>query len=191
MWWDFSSFYGAGREKSLDIGSLNRYIQSINTEQGIWIMENLTAKNIQKCQTHDGYAWAASFYLDGKKIGMAMDQGHGGEVDTMGLDSTALAKIEAYAKTLPHFGTEHGMDIEQTAAMVLEECVFDTLDQRKSSRELKNKLIGRLPDGVYTWKIPKGRTMDDVKIAVVKKYPAVEILNDMPFADAHKILSGK
>lgn len=152
-------------------------------------MENLTAKNIQKFQTHDGYAWSATFYLDGKKIGVASDQGHGGEVNTRNLDAAGLAAIETHAKTLPHFGIESGMDLEQNAAMVLENTMWDTIDQRKSKRDLKSKVIARLPKGVFTWKIAKGRTADEVIAVVLGKYPDAEILNRMPFADAHKILT--
>lgn len=152
-------------------------------------MENLTAKNIQKFQTGDGYAWSATFYLDGKKIGTASDQGHGGEVDTRDLNVFALGTIEAHAKTLPHFGIENGMDLEQDAAMVLEAVMWDTIDQRKSKRDLKSKVVAKMKDGVFTWKIAKGQTADEVIARVLGKYPDAEILNRMPFAEAHKILT--
>jgi len=149
-------------------------------------MKNLIAKNIKTFQTPDGTAWSASFYLDGNKIGTANDQGHGGEVETRYLDSDALKEIKAHAKTLPHFGGD--MDISQDAPMVLESVVFDTLDIRKTKSQLKNKVFAVLPDGVYKWKIAKGRTADDVMKKVLEQYPDAKLLNRMPIEEANRIL---
>ena len=149
-------------------------------------MKNLTAKNIQKFQTHDGYAWSASFYLDGKKIGTASDQGHGGEVDTRALDKDALKTIEVHAKTLPHFGGK--MDIPQDAAMVLETVMWDTLDMRKTKSLLRRKVVAKIPDGIYEWKIPKTSDMVRVMDQVKTKYPTAEILNTMDLEKANRIL---
>jgi len=150
-------------------------------------MKDLTAKNIQKFQTHDGYAWSASFYLRGKKIGTARDEGHGGEQDTRGIDPDALAEIEAYAKTLPTFGGD--MNLEQDAAMVLEGVMWDTVDQRKTKSLLKRKVVGSLCDGtIYEWKIKKGQTIETVMDMVKVKYPEVFFLNRMPLEQANRIL---
>lgn len=149
-------------------------------------MKNLTAKNIQKFQTPDGYAWSASFYLDGKKIGTASDQGHGGEQDTRGIDPDALAIIEAYAKTLPTFGGD--MNIAQDAAMVLEGVMWDVVDQRKTKSLLKRKVLARLSDGkIYEWKIKKNSVETVIKL-VKEKHRNIEILNEMPLDVANRIL---
>ncbi len=149
-------------------------------------MKDLTAKNIQKFQTNDGYAWSASFYLRDKKIGSASDQGHGGEVDTRGLNPTALAEIEDYAKTLPKFGGD--MNLEQDAAMVLEAVMWDTVDQRKTKSLLKRKVVAVLPKGIYEWKIAKGRTADEVMEKVLEQYPDAKLLNRLPLDEANRIL---
>jgi len=150
---------------------------------------NLTAKNIKHFNTGDGVAWHASFYLDGKKIGFAGDSGQGGEVETRNLDVVALQKIAAYAKTLPHFGQESGIDLEQDAAMVLESVVFDTLAQKHSKRNLKTKIIAKTPDGLFQWKISKNHTTETMIKAIKTKHPTAIILNELPFMEAHKILN--
>ena len=150
-------------------------------------MKNLTVKNIQKFQTHDGYAWSATFYLDGKRIGPASDQGFGGEVDTRELNPDALAKIEAYAKTLPTFGGD--MKIAQSAEMVLESVMWDTVDQRHTKALLKRKIIARLPDGkIYQWGIKKGLSVELAILTFKTKYPDTITLNAMPLAEANRIL---
>ena len=149
-------------------------------------MQNLTAKNIQKFQTDDGYAWSASFYLNGKKIGTASDQGHGGEQDTRGIDPVALEEIEAYAKTLPTFGGD--MNIPQDAAMVLEAAMWDVVDQRHTKAVLKRKVIARMPDGIFEWKLKKGVDVAKAIALIKEKNPNAEILNEMPLADANRIL---
>ena len=150
-------------------------------------MKNLTAKNIQKFQTNDGYAWSATFYLRGKRIGPASDQGCGGEMDTRELNPDALAEIEAYAKTLPKFGGD--MNIAQSAEMVLEGVMWDTVDQRHTKALLKRKIIARLPDGkIYQWKIKKGLSVE-LAIATFKtQYPDTIPLNSMPLEEANRIL---
>jgi len=150
---------------------------------------NLTAKNIKHFNTDDGVAWDASFYLDGKKIGNAQDQGHGGEVNTRSLDPVALQKIADYAKTLPHFGLESGMDLAQNAAMVLENVVFDTLAQKRTKSILKSKIVAKMPDGLFQWKISKNHTFETMVKAVKTKHPTAIILNELPFTEAHKILN--
>ena len=119
-------------------------------------MKNLTAKNIKKFQTDDGYAWSATFYLDGQKVGTANNQGHGGPVNTCGIDDSALAEILAFANATP----PHNEYEFERAESVLEAVMWDTLDQRDSKRKLKAKVIAKLPDGVFTWKTPKGRMME-------------------------------
>ena len=150
-------------------------------------MKNLTVKNIQKFRTDDGYAWSATFYLDGKRIGPASDQGFGGEVNTRELNPDALAKIEAYAKTLPKFGGD--MNLEQDAAMVLEAVMWDVVDQRHTKALLKRKIIARLPDGkIYEWRIKKGLSVE-LAIATFKtQYPDTITLNSMPLEEANRIL---
>ncbi len=149
-------------------------------------MKDLTAKNIQKFQTHDGYAWSASFYLRGKKIGTASDQGHGGEQDTRGINADAMAEIEAYAKTLPTFGGD--MNIAQDAAMVLEGVMWDTVDQRHTKALLKRKIVGKTDGSIYEWKIKKGQNADTIMDMVKVKYPDVLFLNRMPLDQANRIL---
>ncbi len=150
-------------------------------------MKNLIAKNIKTFQTYDGYAWSASFYLDGKKIGTARDEGHGGEQDTRDIDPTALAIIEDYAKTLPTFGGD--MKIAQSADMVLEGVMWVVLDQKKTKSLLKRKVVGRLSDGkIYEWKIPKNTPTDYALDQVKAKHPDVVFLNLMPLEQANRIL---
>ncbi len=149
-------------------------------------MKDLTAKNISKFQTHDGYAWSASFYLRGKKIGTASDQGHGGEMDTRGIDAGALAEIEVYAKTLPTFGGD--MNIAQSAEMVLEGVMWDTVDQKKTKSLLKRKVVAVLPKGIYEWKIAKGHTADEVMEKVLEQYPDAKLLNRLPLDEANRLL---
>lgn len=149
-------------------------------------MENLVAKNIQRFPTYDGYAWSASFYLDGKKVGSASDQGHGGEMN-INIKTSALNRIKNHAKTLPHFGRD--MDLEQDAAMVLEDCAFTTLDLRKTKRALKAKVIAKLDDDIYQWKIPKGMSASPIMAQVRAKYPEAVFLNTMSLVEANAILN--
>lgn len=147
-------------------------------------MKNLTAKNIKTFRTDDGYAWSASFYLNGKKIGTAQNSGHGGPTNLCHIDDDALKEILAFADiTAPHNDFEF-----ERAESVLEAVMWDTLDQRTSKRKLKAKVFAKLPDGVFSWKTPKGR-MVEVKALVLKKHPNAIILNDLPFDEAHKILT--
>ena len=147
----------------------------------------LTAKNIHKFNTYDGYAWSADFYLNGKKIGNAQHQGSGGEVEISGINTDALVQIEAYAATLPHL-TDYDMDIPQDAAMVLEDVMLTTLEMRSTKRLLKAKVVADLGNGIYEWKVPSGRTIKEVATHIIKKHSDAIILNNMPLEKAHSIL---
>jgi len=151
-------------------------------------MKNLTAKNIKKFETSDGYAWSASFFLDGKKIGIARNDGHGGETETHGIDNDAFKLIEAHAATLPHFGKELGMDIAQDADMVLENAMWDTLAIRRTTALLKKKVVAQTGSNIYEWKIAP-HTIEAIKNHVLGKYPDAKILNDMPIDEASLLLN--
>lgn len=127
----------------------------------------LVAKNIKVFDTDDGYAWNASFYLDGKKIGTAGNQGHGGETNTRGIDADALKKIETYAASLPP-DTSFGVSINLSAECVLDENAMSTDSfkdiLKKTKAKLKKQVIakGDTEGSLRVWKVPAGMTIEDV-----------------------------
>lgn len=145
----------------------------------------LEAKNIHKYQSPDGYAWDASFYMDGKKIGTAYNSGNGGPTNLRDIDSDALKVLEDYAaNTPPH----NEFNFEQVESL-LESVMWDTLDMRETKRLLKAKVVKHDGGLAFTeWKIPKGHTVETVKAFALKKYPDAKFLNDMPIDKANKLL---
>lgn len=147
-------------------------------------MKNLTAKNISKFRTDDGYAWSASFYLNGKKIGTAQNSGHGGPTNLCHIDDDALKEILAFANvTSPHNDYEF-----ERAESVLEAVMWDVVDQRHTKSLLKRKVVARMPDGIFEWKIKKGIPTEKVIVIVKHLHPTAEILNEMPLDVANRIL---
>jgi len=155
----------------------------------------LAAKNIKVSDTDDGYMWSASFYLDGAKIGTAHDQGHGGEMNTRGIDKTAMAKIETYAASLPH-DTTYGLDMAQSAEIVLEENAMSTDSfnsvLKKTKAALRKKVMAKgNKEGIFrTWKIPTGMTAETkmTKLREQKIGETFEFLNELPPEDAMDFL---
>ena len=60
-----------------------------------------TIKGSKKFQTHDGYAWSATLYIDGVKAAYAWDEGRGGEIRVDWFNKELEAKFGEYVNSLP------------------------------------------------------------------------------------------
>lgn len=156
-------------------------------------MENLTAVNVKDFNTPDGYAWSADLKLNGKKIGSAHNDGNGGSTN-LSITDEAHKEIEAYADVTP----EHNQYSFERVEGVIEALVAAVLTKKdeqkivnKIKRDLKKKVIfyhDANRTGLFESKLPKAATIEGWTHSIRIKYPNAVMLNEMPFAEAFKIL---
>ncbi len=145
----------------------------------------------------------ATVYVDGKKVGEAHNDGHGGS--TLIFPRELEERINAYAKTLPDEVTDlpdpHDESkpfvMKQTAESIIDNLLNDYLTRRDLQRLLSKRLV---------WKSSDGKLRETAKVmdkATLAKYVAlgdsikqklrdcVECLNVMPFDKALELYKQK
>ena len=113
-------------------------------------------------------AFAASLYVDGKKVGEARNAGHGGsnDVDVFDRDGrwdrAAIEKMEAEAAT--HEWSYDGKTYPHSLDSYIGQLVDDVQEQRYLKRKCRTQTLFRIPDETY----------DDGQYSVIdRKYDAI------------------
>lgn len=141
-------------------------------------------KNIHhlESKSQETNCYTASLYVNGKKIGMVSNDGHGGP-DMFQGDISAYNEANKWVENniLSDDGTE--MDIELLCADLL-----DNWLSRKSLRAaLRSKVLILKPGdaNIYEFSFKKVRKVEDRHIDIVKnEYPDAKVLNTLPFEEA-------
>lgn len=113
-----------------------------------------TVKNVKTLNTYDGYAYTATLYKDGKKVGTLEQGGHGGSTDVQMDGSTwadrepMLAEFAAWTREncadswIKDFVGGTSADSELGADMLVERFLLN----RDLARASKTKIVFRLPE---------------------------------------------
>lgn len=101
----------------------------------------------------------AAIYVDGKKIGAAENDGHGG--CTMIHPYSLVAQLNEYGKTLPkrtYIAGDERHEYEQDAYSIIDDLVARWLDERAVKRMLNGKIAftKKGQKGIWTLKVNKG-----------------------------------
>lgn len=123
-------------------------------------------KNIKTLNTHEGMAWTASVYMDGKRIGTAEDRGDGGS-SWLYLDNRAdedaliawcaeacknsglwMAKYALKYQTVHHVGGEKNGEQTWEMAFSTEMALAYLLEVADLDKKAKKHIIFRVPTGI-------------------------------------------
>lgn len=101
----------------------------------------LQLKNIQYAAfaSHETHCYSASLYVDGKRVALVDNDGHGGSDRVDWLDKNAEARVIAYFKSLPTFDY-HGMALQPDLEQWCCEAVNDHLTRKEASREARKAM---------------------------------------------------
>ena len=125
-------------------------------------------------KTADGLGFEATLRMDGKPLGVAVDDGNGGGVWMREVsDRDALQRLEAWIKTLPPEATEYG-PITVTLDYYLDTVVSAFLDERRYKRLCKTQVLIDLGDRVVGIKGPAGGLAAEAR----RRYPTGIIINE-------------
>lgn len=145
-------------------------------------MPDYTLKGYKSFMSSDGYAFSATVYADGKKIGTVSNGGYGGPNDYSFIDKTAGDALEVYAKSLPPLESElfpEGLTMDLD--LYIDELINDLEEKKVIKRHCKTKTLFQLKgDAKGEWRVIK--TMYSPKVAehLRNKYPDTlkEIANE-------------
>lgn len=131
--------------------------------------------------------YAASLYVDGKKIGEVSNDGHGGP-DMFHGDHKAFASAEAWVKAnMPPLECSGGTALDMDLELLCGQLLIEWLTNRDLRTSLRSKIlyIPANQQGIFTL-TPKGvRKIEDRHVAAARqKYPGATILNALPFEEA-------
>lgn len=158
----------------------------------------LELRNISRNEalSEETHCYSAKLFLDGVHIADVGNHGHGGpdHVHARKGHETALAKVEAYFKTLPPLPTEYKMpdgspmELTQDLELWCGTQVDDFIVLKDMRRALKRKVLiqkdGKIME--YSWKGLKEVTPKHVE-HIRAKHPEAVILNSLPEVEALRI----
>lgn len=145
-------------------------------ERRLTVKIELRKVKIAKFASEETVCFQAEVWVDGKKAGMANNQGHGGPND---IYPPALAqRIEEYAKTLPDLESEWG-PLKMGADLLISELVSDHQDRKDLERALKRKILYTRKDKPMLWETRKRGTPGEIE-AFAKRPEVAKVLNLLP-----------
>lgn len=121
--------------------------------------------------------FVADLYINGKKVGFANNEGHGGPTDYHGItpeDNKLIKEAEAYCKTLPNikseeFKFEYPNSLENTIDELLGAYLLEKEAKKKEKAYLKAICFG-VPNGhSYRTVYWKGRTLSQIPLPNLQK----------------------
>lgn len=144
-----------------------------------------TVKNVKTLNTSDGYAFTATLYKDGKKVGTLEQGGHGGSTDVQMDGATwadrepMLAEFAAWTREncegswIAEFVGGTVADSELGADMLVERFLLN----RDLNRASKTKIVFRLPeDGDTAYRTVKVMSTRDAAIRwIMREEPTATI----------------
>lgn len=129
-------------------------------------------------------AYAATLYLDGKKVAEMQNDGHGGCDMVHFIDRATEKKVEDYFKSLPKhvcdFTDENGkpVELDESLEMWAHGIVWDRATIKTIKRTIARKVVGIVDGKEFHWKV-KPQDLDRYRTQIVAKYPGVVFLNDL------------
>lgn len=129
--------------------------------------------------------FTADMWVNGKKIGMAMNRGHGGPTDMHYTDVEAGKAFEAYCKSLPPKESKYFPEgLKMDAELFVDELVEEMLRKKADKALCRGKTAFRLKSETYKegeWLVSKVPFTPLMKETLVKRYGADlgEILNEL------------
>lgn len=143
---------------------------------------NITLKNVKIAEflSEETTAFSATIYLDGKRVGTASNQGHGGPNFYHFDDPQLEGKLEAWAKTLPEV-TYQGIKLTMNLDLVIDEIMTKHEENKRFARACKKQTLFLLEgdDEAKGWRTVKAPYGDRVQTFLDGKYgnKVVRILN--------------
>jgi hypothetical protein len=145
---------------------------------------------VAKFASRETLCFTAQVILDGKVVGTAMNDGHGGAnlYEPRGL----YDRLETHAKTLPDI-TTFATPLRMTADLVIDFLVQDFLAAKDFKKTIASRVLCVDSDGkvVQTKKLPKGTDIETVARTFVGKPGVAHVLNLLPEDKALAIFTGK
>lgn len=160
----------------------------------------LTVKSLKSCLGNEGYAYSATLYFDGKRVGEVRDDGNGGEPfvhffkkvgGKIVRDEEAKKRVLAYVEEQPEVDMgPHPADRSKTwmlkpdLSWVVGQVVDQALEEAQFKKWCRTKVCFRLKgDEEGTWRTIKANFKKEgarVKAHLVKEYGdrIEEILNE-------------
>lgn len=107
----------------------------------------LEVRNVKMLQTHRGFAFTCTLYVDGKKAASVSQEGHGGGNDYRWSDQNLAKRVHAYAESLPDV-TFDGGSLSNDLDLTIENLINDLEDKKRIKRLCKKneRTIWRTPD---------------------------------------------
>ena len=154
---------------------------------------------VAKFASEETLCFEAEVYFDGKLIGRAFNDGHGGQTSVHAVRGGASNEVyqaaEAYAKSLgpvvvkPTIADREEFSYEMTLDHVVDDLANDAMlrkDVEASLRRSFKKKCVYIKDGeLWNAKPKNAALMNEAFCALVKKTnPTAVILNTLPFAEA-------
>ena len=151
----------------------------------------ITVKGIKYAEfaSEETNCFTASVYLDGKRLGEAHNDGHGGETwfhPYMVDDKAKMAESEAYAESLPPMDCSDigAADLlPMTLELLINSIVVDYLNAKtekafeaKMKRLCNTKVVLKEGDAYFTI---SGKYQSQRKDQIVAKYPNATIMNEV------------
>lgn len=150
-------------------------------------------KNIKTCAfaSQETNAFEAKLYVDGKCVGIASNEGHGGPNWVQAINRQKVQEAEEYAKSLPPHkfnGTDLPMNLDFLLGLMVEE----HLGRKDLERMLKRRIVvtHKGEKGLWEFKQDKGSPYHLIEICRMlrQKHSNIDkILNELPFDEAYAI----
>jgi len=139
-------------------------------------MIELKNLKVSKFASQETTCFEAAVYMDGKKIGVAHNQGCGGPTDVDYVDRESMDKFLAYVETLPPYPAEDGFpEMKMDAELFIGELLEKEEARKWYARKCKKETLFRLrtdssKPGCDEWRIVKRPFDAVVKAYLVDKY---------------------
>ncbi len=147
---------------------------------------NIELKNVQYAafSSEETACYSASLYVDGKKIGVVSNDGHGG-CDRFHGDQAAYAAADAWCRAnLPKIVFDGRDPLDAN----IETCCARLLDRwliaRDLKRDMKTKILMRDPGDGHVYSVKHRGKPEETIAGIGKRYPGAAILNRLPFDEA-------
>jgi hypothetical protein len=137
-------------------------------------LKDITLKGLKYFDGPDSLCFTAQVYVRGKLAFVAMDSGEGGEHELMAYPDMlpVLRECEAFARTLPPVDLLEGMTKPCTLNDVIDELIYDVMEQKWLKKNCKTKTVYRTPAlEKREWYTLDWPPTPSVKAAVLRLHP--------------------
>lgn len=141
--------------------------------------------------SEETHCFTADVLLDGVLSARARNEGHGGNTHLVEVAPGALAKLDAYAATLPPV-VSHIKDAKSpngffTYQLDAEHLVNDALEEHLTRKKFNSALrsvvyVSKGECFIYGKEVPA--TRDAIRASIKSRYPDAVVLNDLPVEEA-------